>query len=143
MTNPTSKVLTRLGRCHFALGDPDNSLDALRRALALEPGNDMAQIFRSKALKQQTDIQEFAAARARNHWRMAQTACESCVASVEKEEGEVPAEWRCWGIEVEIARGRWDSAVALAEYVLWNYHLFVPYRERKDSHHAFACVDTL
>lgn len=118
MANPTSKVLTRLGRCHFALGDPDNALDALSQALALEPGNGMAQIFRLKALKQQTDVQEFAAARARNHWRMAQAACESCVASVEKEKGEVPAEWKCWGIEVEIARARWDSAVDLVEYVI-------------------------
>lgn len=105
-----------MGRCHFALGDPTNALDALRRALHIEPDNEMAKAFRTKALQQQTNIQEFASAKARNHWRMAQSAYEGCVASVEKEMGEIPAEWRCWGIEVEIARGRWHSATDLAEY---------------------------
>ncbi|KAA1466814.1 TPR-like protein [Dentipellis sp. KUC8613] len=109
--SPTAKVYTRLARCQYALGNVTAAQASLRQALELEPDNDMAKIFRAKALTLQGHIRDFEGARARGHWRMAQTACDSCICAIVDEGGVVPPEWKCWDIELLIARGEWDNAV--------------------------------
>lgn len=117
-TDPPSKLLIRLGRCYYALGKPLNALDVLEQALSLDSDNALAVAFQTKASKLQKSIDQFTVARSRNQWRVAEGAYVCCIAAIEAEKGEVPVAWRCWGIEVEIARGRWKSAVVLVQYVL-------------------------
>ncbi|THH18221.1 hypothetical protein EW146_g2715 [Bondarzewia mesenterica] len=119
--HPTAKVLVRLGRCHFSLGAIIPALSALRQAIVLEPGNSVALSFRKKAVELQSHIDDFEGARSRNHWRMAQSAYEKCIQIIEEEEGDVPIEWTCWGIEVEIARGNWEEASGLVESAIQEH----------------------
>ncbi|TFY66767.1 hypothetical protein EVG20_g4309 [Dentipellis fragilis] len=109
--SPTAKVYARLARCQYALGNVTAAQASLRQALEIEPENDMAKIFRAKALALQGHIRDFEGAAGRGHWRMAQTACESCIRAVVDEGGVVPPEWKCWEIVLLIARCEWDKAV--------------------------------
>lgn len=106
-----------LGQCHFALGDPTSALDSLESALVIDPGNETAKDLTDKVVQQKSNISVFQSARARNHWRVAETACESCISMVEDVHGEIPVEWMSWHVEVNIARGRWNEAIRLLEYV--------------------------
>lgn len=122
----SSKSLTRLGRCHYALGAPVPALAALQQALSLDPENDMAINFQTKALNLSKYLQEFEAARSRNLWGAAETSYQSCLTAINNEKGEIPLDWRGWGIEVQIGRGKWDGARNSAKYVPpcipWNNH---------------------
>lgn len=120
--NVSSKSLTRLGRCHYALGSPVPALAALQQALSLDPENDMAVVFQTKAIKLHKYIQEFEATRSRNLWGAAEASYQNCLTVINNEQGEIPVEWRCWGIEVEIARGKWDEARNSAQYVPSHMH---------------------
>ena len=113
--NPTAKVLLRLGRCHFALGNTMPALTALRQVLAVEPENSVAQAFHKKVISLQGHVRDFEGARSRSHWRMAQSAYEMCVKALEDEQGEIPVEWKCWGIELDIARAKWEEACEVVE----------------------------
>jgi DnaJ homolog subfamily C member 7 len=106
----SAELLTRLGRCQYALGFTTAALSSLRRALDLDSGNAVAQSFRSKALELQRHINDFEGAKSRNHWRMAQTSHDECLRIIRDQGGEVPLEWKCWGIELHIARGKWEAA---------------------------------
>ena len=46
---------------------------------------------------------------------MAQSAYEMCVKALEDEQGEIPVEWKCWGIELDIARAKWEEACEAVE----------------------------
>lgn len=116
-TVPSSKVFVRLGRCYYALGHPLDALGSLNQALSMDSTNELAIAFQTKASKLQKSIDQFVTARSRNQWRVAEGAHTCCIPAIDDEQGEVPVEWRCWGIEVEIARGRLKSAVALAKCV--------------------------
>lgn len=117
-TIPPSKLFVRLGRCYYALGNPLDAHGALNRALSMDSNNELAMAFQTKASKLQKSIDQFTAARSRNQWRLAEGAHACCISAIDDEKGEVPVEWRCWGIEVEIARGRLHSAVALVKCVI-------------------------
>ena len=113
--NPSAKVLLRLGRCHYALGNTMPALTALRQVLAVEPENSVAQAFHKKVIGLQGHVRDFEGARSRSHWRMAQSAYEMCVKALEDEQGEIPVEWKCWGIELDIARAKWEEACEAVE----------------------------
>ena len=65
--NPTAKVLLRLGRCHFALGNTMPALTALRQTLAIEPENSVAEALHKKVLGLQGHVRNFESARSRGH----------------------------------------------------------------------------
>ncbi|TFY78663.1 hypothetical protein EWM64_g5352 [Hericium alpestre] len=119
--NPKAKLLVRLGRCQYALGRPAAALVALRRALTIDPNDEMAQIFREKSLQLQNHERDYEDARSRNHWRMAQRAYEQCIDAIRKERGEVPLEWKCWEVALEVARGCWDRATATLDRALGEH----------------------
>lgn len=114
---PPPKLFVRLGRCYYALGEPLDALGALGQALSLDSDNELAMAFQTKASKLQKSIEQFATARSRNQWRVAEGAHACCIATIDDEKGEVPVLWRCWGVEVEIARGRLGNAEALVKCV--------------------------
>ncbi|KAI0319066.1 hypothetical protein OF83DRAFT_862760 [Amylostereum chailletii] len=115
---PSHKVLGRVGRCQYALGQVTPALVALREALLLQPDHAIAAFFKQKTLKLQSHIHDFKGAKTRNHWRMAHQALEDCIQLIQEEEGEIPIEWKCWGIELRIARREWDKGLDDAEYAL-------------------------
>lgn len=48
---------------------------------------------------------------------MADSAYNDCCAILENVEGKIPVAWHCWKIELEIAKGNWDTADEAASYV--------------------------
>jgi len=55
-------------------------------------------------------LERFEEAKAKKDWGLARLALDR---AGEEIEGELPVQWRCWKVELEIARQRWDSASQL------------------------------
>ncbi|KAI0319065.1 hypothetical protein OF83DRAFT_1170526 [Amylostereum chailletii] len=108
---PSCGLLVRVGRCQYALGQTTAALASLREALFLQPDNAIALSFQLKTLKLRSHIRDFEGAKLKKHWTTAQKALEECIRMVEAEQGEIPIEWKCWGIELMIARGEWDKGM--------------------------------
>ncbi|KAI5117336.1 hypothetical protein M0805_001941 [Coniferiporia weirii] len=116
--NPSVKTLIRLARCQLAVGSPGPALSVLREVLALEPSNVSAKQLQAKVLELEAHLRNFDGARSRKDWGMARLALDRCVQSIEGEAGDTPSEWRCWRIELELARGSWDAAASAANEAL-------------------------
>ncbi|KAH8111741.1 hypothetical protein DFH11DRAFT_1611609 [Phellopilus nigrolimitatus] len=108
--SPSPKTLIRLARCQLAVGSPTPALSVLREALALDPGNAAAKQLQAKVLELEAHLRNFEGARTKKDWAMARLALDKCVQAIEGEAGDAPSEWRCWRIELELARGNWDAA---------------------------------
>ncbi|KAF7967739.1 hypothetical protein HWV62_33262 [Athelia sp. TMB] len=111
-----AKTLTRLARCHFALGAPNPALSTLRTALALDPPPPRAtaksplspgEALEAQILDLLAHLRSFAAARERREWGMARLALDQCMRAIE---GDAPEEWRRWRVELELVRGNVDEA---------------------------------
>ncbi|TFY66776.1 hypothetical protein EVG20_g4312 [Dentipellis fragilis] len=115
---PTAKLLNRLGVCYYAIADVTQALAAFRRALIRDPEYAAAKRYREKTLALQKNIADFESAHSGGRWRNAQDACAMCTRALREEGGEIPHDWRCWEVEVQIALGNWDAASTTVEFVL-------------------------
>lgn len=116
-SDPQAKTLVRLARCQHSLGQSTAALSTLRAVLELEPGNAQAIQLQGKVLELEAHLRNFDGARERKEWALARLALDKCLQSIEGQGGEVPAEWRLWRIELDLARGNWDAANTAAKYV--------------------------
>jgi DnaJ homolog subfamily C member 7 len=108
---PSAKIFIRLAQCQLAVGCITPSLIALREALLLEPTNNTTKELKAKVITLNSHVGDFVGARSRNHWRMAQVSYEKGRQIIADQGGDIPTEWLCWGIEIEIARGNWEVAL--------------------------------
>ncbi|KAF8316628.1 TPR-like protein [Clavulina sp. PMI_390] len=109
--NPQSKTLLRLARCQLALGQPSQTRTTIATILDLEPNNMQAIQLRQKAASLEDHLEKYKRAAQNGEWVMARVALENAEKIVD---GSIPVEWRCWKIEIEIRRRRWDSATSAA-----------------------------
>lgn len=107
---PSSKTLIRLVRCHLALGSPQPALATLRTVIGLEPTNAAALQLQDKARELDARLRRFDGARRKKEWETARLALDECLQCIRGEGGEVPTRWRLWGVELDLARARWDAA---------------------------------
>ena len=115
---PQAKTLARLARCQLALGQSGAALSTIRATLDLDPNNVQASQLKAKADELDGHLSNFEAARGRKDWAMARLALDKCFQGIEGEGSEVPAEWRVWRVELELARGNLDPAETAAKYVI-------------------------
>jgi DnaJ family protein C protein 7 len=107
------KALLRLARCQYALGSLSAAASSLARILGLEPGNAQAKALQQKITVLQGHVKNFEKAYGQKDWGMARLALEKCQQALDAEGGgvdSIPAEWRVWKVELELARGNWDGA---------------------------------
>lgn len=124
---PPPKTLLRLARCQLALAQTAAALSTLREVLAAEPGNAQATQAHARALELEAHVRILDGARRRGEWALARIALDRCLGVVEAEGSEIPIEWRLWRVEIELARGNWDSANSAAKYVALSLCLFFCY----------------
>lgn len=122
-SNPSPKTLVRLARCQLSLGSPNPALSVLRQALAVDPANAAAKQLQVKVLELEAHLREFERARTQKRWSLARLALDKCLQSIDGEAGDVPSEWRCWQIEIELARGDFDAANVTAQCVVRHLQL--------------------
>lgn len=122
-SSPSAKTLIRLARCQSAVGSSPAALSTLRTVLELEPGNAAAAQLQVKISQLETHLTHFQNAKTKKEWGMARLALDKCFQSIEGEAGDIPIEWRIWRIELDLARGNWDSANTSAKSVTFSYLL--------------------
>jgi DnaJ homolog subfamily C member 7 len=115
-SSPQPKTLIRLARCHLALGSPVPALNTLRTALSIDPKNTSALQLQKQIIELEAHLRNFEMARGKKEWGMARLALDKCFQGIEGEGGETPVEWRLWRVELDMARGNWDSAAMTAKY---------------------------
>ncbi|KAL5513467.1 hypothetical protein ACEPAH_3866 [Sanghuangporus vaninii] len=115
---PSPKTLIRLARCQLATGASGHALSSLREVLALESENTAARQLQTKVLALEAHLRNFEGARSKKDWSMARLALDKCEQTIDGEGGDIPVEWRCWRIELEVARGHWDAASVAANAAL-------------------------
>lgn len=108
--SPSPKTLLRLARCHLALGSPEPALSSLRQVLEIEPKNASAIQLRTKAAELEAHLRNFHKTRAAKDWATARIALDRCFRAIEGGDADAPSEWLSWRLQLEIARGQWDSA---------------------------------
>lgn len=110
-TNPQPKTLLRLARCQLALGQPSHTKTTIVSILEVDPNNSQAIQLRQKAAMLQDHLDRYRKSANAGEWVMARLALENAENLVD---GSIPVEWRCWKIEIEIRRRRWDQATTVA-----------------------------
>jgi DnaJ family protein C protein 7 len=115
--SPVPKTILRLARCHFALGDPTPALSALRPLLTATEHIPAAHQLHARIRELAVHLANVTDARARRDWGVARLAMDKCLQTIEAEGEEVPTEWRLWRVEMELARGNWDTAHMTAKCV--------------------------
>lgn len=113
--NPSPKTLLRLARCQVALGQPSQARTTIGALLDIDPNNTQAIQLRQKAALLQDHLDRYRKSANSGEWIMARLALENAESLVD---GSIPIEWRCWKIDIEIRRGRWDAATSAARFVL-------------------------
>ena len=116
-TEPSSKTLIRLARCHLALGSSGPALKTLHAVLAIGPTNAAALQLQDKVLELEAHLCDFDNAKRKKKWGMARLALDKCLQSIEGEGTEVPTQWRLYKIKLELACTNWDAANIAARYV--------------------------
>ena len=111
---PSVKTLTRLARCQLSTGSTAPALQLQKKVL-------------------EAHLRNSEGAKKRRNWAMARLALDKCVQSIEAEGGDIPIQWRCWKVEMELSRGNWDAASIAAKWVaVWARGLctltYVPYK---------------
>jgi len=113
--SPSVKTLIRLARCQVSLGTPTPALSTLRQVLDIEAKNATAVQLQRKAKELEDNLAHFHSAKKNKNWGVARIALDQCFRSSEGGEADAPSEWRCWRIQMEIARGNWDNASEAAK----------------------------
>jgi DnaJ family protein C protein 7 len=114
-SSPVPKTLVRLARCQLALGSPQDCISTLTRVAQVEPNNAAAASLRKQADSLQKHLDSFLKAKAAKDWGMARIAFDTAVRECE---GDIPIQWRCWRVELEIVRKKWDDAAQSASDAL-------------------------
>lgn len=109
--DPQPKTLLRLARCQFALGHPSQSRTTIAAILVIDPNNTQAIALRQKTSSLQDHLDRYHKSASAGEWIMARLALENAESLVD---GSIPVEWRCWKIDIEIRRRRWDAATGAA-----------------------------
>lgn len=117
--SPSPKTLVRLARCQLSTGSTAPALSTLRTVLAIDSKNAPALQLQKKVEDLEGHLKRFESAKGKKEWGMARLALDKCVQAIESEGGDIPSQWRVWRVELEMARGNWDSAGIAAKYV---YH---------------------
>jgi DnaJ family protein C protein 7 len=112
--NPQPKTLLRLARCQVALGQPSQARTTLNSLLDIDSNNALALQLRQKANLLQDHLERYQKNAAAGEWVLARLALENAESLVD---GSIPIEWKCWKINIEIRRKRWDSATSTATCV--------------------------
>lgn len=115
--SPSSKTLIRLARCQVALGSTTAATSTINNVLSIEPKNSQALQLQGKIEALEGHVKNFETAKSRKDWGLARLALDKCLQAIEGEGGEIPAEWRIWRVELELARGNWDAANIAAKFV--------------------------
>ncbi|KAF8329361.1 DnaJ-domain-containing protein [Cantharellus anzutake] len=113
--SPQPKTLLRLARCQLALGQPSPALSTVNSVLSLEPNNTEAITLRQKVNTLQSHLDRYHQAVEGGEWSIARFALENAEKFID---GSIPIEWRCWKIDIEIHRRRWDAATSAASDAL-------------------------
>ena len=127
--SPQPKTLLRLARCQFALGRPSQALASIQGALAADSANADAIALRQKVNALQAHLDRYQQSVELGEWSLARLALENAEKMID---GSVPIEWRCWKIDIEIRRKRWDAATGAARCVSPR-QLNVPFIMNADS----------
>ncbi|KAJ3503313.1 hypothetical protein NMY22_g18290 [Coprinellus aureogranulatus] len=112
------KTLLRLARCQFAVGSISHASSSLTRLLSMEQGNQQAKQLQQKISGVEGHIKNFEKAYQARDWGMARLALDKCTQAIDAEGGQCPSEWRVWKVELELARGDFDSASISANEAL-------------------------
>lgn len=123
--SPSAKTLLRLARCQLALGSTMAATSTVKDALSLEPTNAQALQLREKIKTLEGHVQNFEKAKEKKEWGLARLALDKCLQAIEGEGGEIPAEWRIWRVELELARGSWEAANMAAKYGSYSFRLWM------------------
>ncbi|KAF4569510.1 hypothetical protein EYR40_008485 [Pleurotus pulmonarius] len=115
---PPSKTLIRLAKCQLALGLVEPALSTLRPVISSEPSNVAAIQLQRQITQLESHLKTFERSRADSNWGMARLALDKCFQGIEGEGGEVPADWRLWKTELELARGALEVASGSANDAL-------------------------
>lgn len=115
--SPPSKTLIRLAKCQLALGLVEPALSTLRPVISSEPSNVAAIQLQRQITQLESHLKTFQKSRADSNWGMARLALDKCFQGIEGEGGEVPADWRLWKTELELARGALEVASGSAKCV--------------------------
>ncbi|KAG9224204.1 hypothetical protein CCMSSC00406_0004703 [Pleurotus cornucopiae] len=115
---PPSKTLIRLAKCQLALGLVEPALSTLRPVISSEPSNVAAIQLQRQITQLESHLRTFEKSRADSNWGMARLALDKCFQGIEGEGGEVPADWRLWKTELELARGALEVASGSANDAL-------------------------
>ncbi|KIM25410.1 hypothetical protein M408DRAFT_331174 [Serendipita vermifera MAFF 305830] len=111
---PQLKTLIRLARCQLATGSPGPALSTLREAQALEAEtkthNKDLWNFKNNAELMQRHLDSVTKARERKDWTTASAALDAARKMLEGAGKDVPTEWRCWSVQLKMARSDWDGA---------------------------------
>ncbi|KAH9950857.1 protein prenylyltransferase [Amylocystis lapponica] len=115
---PSPKTLIRLARCQLSTGHTAPALSTLRTVVSLDEKNAAALQLQKKVLELEAHLRNFDGARGRKDWGMARLALDKCVQAIDMEGGDIPTQWRLWRVELELARGNWESASTAASDAL-------------------------
>lgn len=112
---PSAKTLTRLARCHLALGNPALALSTVEAALRLEPDSALALQQQAAARSMQSYLKSVEDALAKGDWSFARLALDKAGDACE---GDPPAQWRLWRVRIDLARKQFDAAGVAASDAL-------------------------
>ncbi|EJD33033.1 protein prenylyltransferase, partial [Auricularia subglabra TFB-10046 SS5] len=112
---PSAKTLTRLARCHLALGNPALAIKTLQQALDVEPGNATTLQQQQAAKTMQSYITSVQDAMAKGDWSFARLALDKATDACE---GDAPVAWRLWRVRIDLARKQFDAAAIAASDAL-------------------------
>lgn len=124
-TTTRIKTLLRLGRCQLALGNSAAAHTTLRTVLSHTSQDDKSSAtsvgaadLKKKILLLESHLRTLDAARAKRDWTHARLALDRCFEACEARGEEVPVDWRCWVVQIEIGRRKWDAAAGSANEAL-------------------------
>ncbi|CCL98469.1 uncharacterized protein FIBRA_00467 [Fibroporia radiculosa] len=114
----TSEEILWMARSHLYLGSTASALFIIEDVLRLDPQNEDARALRKRLMALEVHIQSYQKAQSCANWRAARTAYQSCLTIFAEENGPLPVQFRCWGIELQLAECDWEKAVSGTEYLL-------------------------
>ncbi|PCH36502.1 TPR-like protein [Wolfiporia cocos MD-104 SS10] len=116
--SPSETTLITLARCEFFTASTASALFTLRRIIEFHKSHAVALKLQKAVLEVSSHLRDYESAKQRGDWNAATSALDRSTAIVNEEAGEIPAEWLLKQVELEMARGNWDSAMTAAREIL-------------------------
>lgn len=111
---PTAKTLVRLAKCQLALGGYTATLSTVERVFAIDPNDQAARKLEAGAKVMRDHVARYHDAMEGKDYSMARLALE---AAGKECEGDIPIDWRCWRVRLDLARGQLNAASQAARSV--------------------------